>query len=107
MLVIPITRGLSSPARKCLLPWLQELLSTDRTLLSACGVAQHGSIPPLGQWGWIQGRRTRCDSHAEMLCIGWKLLSLCAFSTVTKSLFHLSQKCREGTSYIQGKQTKC
>lgn len=76
MLVIPITRGLSSPARKCLLPWLQEPLSTDRTLCSVCRLAQHGSIPPLGQWCWIQGRRARCESHAEMLCIGWKLLSL-------------------------------
>lgn len=83
MLVIPIARVVSSPARKCLLPWLQEPPSTNRTLCSACGLAWHGSIPPLGQWCWIQGRRMRCDSHAEMLCIGWKLLSLCAFSTVT------------------------
>lgn len=83
MLVIPIARVFFQSCQEMSTAMAAGALSTDRTLCSACGLAWHGSIPPLGQCCWIQGRRMRCDSHTEMLCIGWKLLSLCAFSTVT------------------------
>lgn len=57
----------------------RERSARHRTRGLARGLAQHGPIPPLVGGAGLRGRRLSSGSRAEMLCTGWKLMSLCAF----------------------------
>lgn len=82
----PILQGNVSPATAS-----REHSAQHRTPGFACGLAQHGPIPLLGQWRWTQGQKSeiwvscwdtlhRLEAHVPLCFLYCHLISFLPFS---------------------------